>query len=729
MVQESTGFRFTISKKLFAGFVTQIGLVCVVGLIGLYFITEIETKLNEITDVSAPTVETADDLVMNIWEATKVAEEIIADEELEDVQALRTEFYEFEEAFKVTYQDLEALVTDESLLDELARIEEVHGRYIENSTTMINAHIEELEEEAKADILLEGFDQIGGELIIMLDEFANENEAEMQAVENRGDALVASGQATASQLNDLLGSLFEEDYPVVEAALKLQRIVMEMQDTAGEYMAIEDPADLPASLENFQALANGSQQYFDILHALAESEEDKSDAVQLTETFERWVSTARQDEQLFDTHRDYLSAEQIADEFTEKLEMDADALADVLDVVGEKADSLNDSADEEAAAVVGNAIAMIAAGIAGAAGIGLFLILFTNRTVIRDLNKISDVMTRFAENDLEHEVPGVGRPDEIGDMAGSVQVFKVNAVEMQRLQEEQKLAEARAEEERRKTMDNLASTFESTVLGIVDQVSTAASSLETTSVEMANSAAKTLVSAQEVDSKSSEASQSVDSVADNTDELSKSIVEISSQIDHSTRIAEKAVVEAQRSGEIINGLEQAVHSINSVVSLINDIAEQTNLLALNATIEAARAGDAGKGFAVVASEVKNLATQTAKATSSIIDEVASIQNESKEAVNAIQSIQTVIGEISDISTSIASAMEQQTAATNEISRSVDVTKVSSKTVANDIATVIDATRATESAAKQVLDSSNGLVAQSSTLKEEVQEFLKKARMG
>ena len=719
--------RFTIAGKLFAGFSVLILLVAVVGSVGLFFLNSIEDKLNGITDVSAPTVETADDLVMNIWEATKVAEEIIADEELSDIAPLYEEFVQFGKEFKVSYDELAELVTDEAFKDELQRVADTHAIYLDNTEKMHAAHVDELMEEEKADRLLDEFDVIGGQLITMLDEFAIENEAEMQKVEDQGDAMIEAGNASAVALNDLLGSLFEQDYPVVEAALKLQRLVMEMQDTAGEYMAVEDAGELGAVQENFMALADSAGELIAVLKQFAETQEDRDDADRLEDTFSKWVFAANQEEQLFDTHRDMLAAETLADELTEALETNADSIADNLDVVIDRADALNDSADEEAAEVMGLAIIVVLSGIVIAVVIGVGLIIFLGRTVTSQLTRMAASMDDLSAGKLETEIPGLGRNDEIGDMAGAVQVFKENAIKVQKLQEEQAEAEAKAEEEKRAAMTNLANSFEEAVMGIVDEVSNSAQAMQDVSGKMAATASQTLSSAKEVNTTSAGAAENAQNVASLTVELSSSISEIASQVDHSSRIAGQAVSEANRSSEIVAGLDRAATEISNVVSLISDIAEQTNLLALNATIEAARAGDAGKGFAVVASEVKSLASETARATDSITAQIGSIQKESKEAVKAISSIQNVIGTMSEISTSIASAMEEQNAATGEISRSVQVSQKGSEKVSSEISSVMKATSETEDAARTVLDSTNGLSQQSQNLKTEVGAFLNKVR--
>lgn len=724
----------TIEKKLILGFAAMALIALVVGGTGTYYINQINTKLNNITDVTAPTVETADDLVMNIWEATKVAEEIIADEELEDIAELTVEFEELRKIFVEANAELDKLVTDQDLLDELEKVDTEHAEFLVNTDRMIKAHVLELEEEIRADELLDAFDDIGARLIVLLEEFSVENEEEMAAVEEEADRLVARGTATAERLNDLLGGLFEEDYPVVEAALKLQRLVLEMQDTAGEYMAIENPEELKVSGEEFLRLGESAQPYFDVLHRLAESEEDKDDAKVLEETFDNWISSANKDEQLFDTHRDMLQAEYEADAATEALELDADAIAATLDVIINKADSINDSADEVAAEFVLAARTIIITLVSAGLVISVLLIYLMRKTVTQPMRGMTVSMKNLADGQTDLEVPSLGRSDELGDMAQAVQVFKDNAVEMKRLEAEQAKAEAeqakaeeRAEAEKRKAMNDMADGFEATVSKIVDGVSNAAESLRGTSEEMVSMAEDTKRNSNEVAQSAAMASENVGSVSASTEEMTASIKEINQQVHNSMKIADNAVKEAEQSLDIINGLAESSQRIGDVINLINDIAEQTNLLALNATIEAARAGESGKGFAVVASEVKSLANQTAKATDEISQQIDSVRNETSDAVKAMESIQRVIGEINEVSTAIAGAVEEQSAATEEIVRSVQEAERGTSTVSSSITTVSSAAEQTESALTGVLESAGDLSQQSSVLRSEVDKFVSTVR--
>ena len=293
---------------------------------------------------------------------------------------------------------------------------------------------------------------------------------------------------------------------------------------------------------------------------------------------------------------------------------------------------------------------------------------------------ITGVMRNLAEGRLDTEVPGVGRRDEVGQMADAVEVFKTNAVACRRLEAEQKEQEVRTAAQRKADTDRLADEFEAAVGKIIETVSSAAGALEVSATDLTGTASRSQERATLVAAASEEASANVQSVASATEEMTSSVNEISRQVQESARIAHEAVDQAQKTNDRVGELAKAASRIGDVVELINTIAGQTNLLALNATIEAARAGEAGRGFAVVASEVKALAEQTAKATGEIGQQIAGIQSATHESVDAIQTIGATIGRMSEISATIASAVEEQGAATQEISRNVQQAAIGTQEV-------------------------------------------------
>ncbi|WP_316980306.1 methyl-accepting chemotaxis protein [Shumkonia mesophila] len=366
-------------------------------------------------------------------------------------------------------------------------------------------------------------------------------------------------------------------------------------------------------------------------------------------------------------------------------------------------------------------------GTLGALVLGILLAFFIGRSVSRPIRELMAAMKLLAAGNLDVALPALERHDEIGEMAGTVQIFKENANEKVRLEAEQEEKDRQAEAEKRAAMLKLADTFEASVGHVVGQVSSAATEMQSSSEAMSATAEETTRQASAVAAASEQASANVETVASAAEELSSSIAEIGRQVTQASQIASAAVSEAEQTNVKVQGLAQAANKIGEVVALITDIAEQTNLLALNATIEAARAGDAGKGFAVVASEVKNLANQTAKATDEIGAQIAGIQSATQEAVSAIDSITKTISQINEVNSGVASAVEEQGAATQEIARNVEQAAAGTQEVSANIGGVSAAANETGTAAGQINKAAGDLSRQSETLRAEVDKFLASVR--
>jgi methyl-accepting chemotaxis protein len=353
---------------------------------------------------------------------------------------------------------------------------------------------------------------------------------------------------------------------------------------------------------------------------------------------------------------------------------------------------------------------------------------FSFFTIARPMRALTVAMEELAGGNFAVVLPGLGRKDEVGGVAGAVEKFKVVSEQKARDEAEARIKQDQVLARQRKAdMIKLADEFEGAVGEIVETVSSASTELEASAGTLTRTAERAQEVTTTVAAASEEASTNVQSVASATEELSSSVNEISRQVQESARMANEAVDQARTTNDRVGELSKAASRIGDVVELINTIAGQTNLLALNATIEAARAGEAGRGFAVVASEVKALAEQTAKATGEIGQQITGIQAATQDSVNAIREISGTIERLSEIASTIASAVEEQGAATQEISRNVQQAAEGTHMVSSNIVDVQRGAGETGSASAQVLSAAQSLSRDSNRLKLEVGKFLDTVR--
>ena len=345
------------------------------------------------------------------------------------------------------------------------------------------------------------------------------------------------------------------------------------------------------------------------------------------------------------------------------------------------------------------------------------------RGMSRPLTAITAVMNRLSSGDTNVAIPGGDRRDELGTMAMAVDVFRRNMIEAGAMREAQEAAKAQAELDKRALQRQMADRFEADVKSVVGAVAKATQDMQRVAGEITSSVNGTSERATAAAAASEEASASVSTVAAATEELASSVAEIGRQVTHSSGVADDAVVKAGQATEMVAGLTAAGEKIGDVLRLIGAIASQTNLLALNATIAAARAGEAGRGFAVVASEVKELASQTAKATEEIAGQVTAIQAATGDCVTAIGGISDTIREISGIATTIAAAVEEQDSATREIARSVQQAAAGTSEVSQNVAGASQAAGQSRTLADNVMVASNELSQHADALFKSVDTFL------
>jgi methyl-accepting chemotaxis protein len=367
----------------------------------------------------------------------------------------------------------------------------------------------------------------------------------------------------------------------------------------------------------------------------------------------------------------------------------------------------------------------IAAGIAALLALAATMLLV--RRVTKPLRTLAETLTVLAGGGTDVEVQYADRHDEIGVIARTVDVFKNNRIERRKLEAERINAEKQAMEQRKAELNQFVEAFRGKIGGIIEQVLSSSGQFEKDAQQLSVTAHSTAeMSGQSADA-SRQASEHVRSAATASNELSQSIVEISRRVQDSNTVAADAVKQANATDQRMAELSAAGDRIGDVVKLITSIAEQTNLLALNATIEAARAGDAGRGFAVVAQEVKNLAGQTAKATDEISSHIVNMQRATGESVDAIKAIGLTIERISEITTSISSAVEEQGTATQSIAQGVEAAAGGTLDVAENIERVAQGASETETTSGQMLRSAKALSEVSIHLRDEVEKFLDSVR--
>ncbi len=535
----------------------------------------------------------------------------------------------------------------------------------------------------------------------------------------RESALVVEKQLTRGgsmlryKLDDLAGNAADAELPAIELGAKqVQSQYQAATAMADNFVISSDPAAATSTLARLTFVQNS-------LHAISATDE------KILQTIKEAFGLLADYRQAFTKLVD--NAKSI-DQLTTEMGGSADAIMQGSTAM--KAGLLADQQrlEAESDAIIGETERLIVMLAGGGFLLGAVLAMLLGKGISRPMTAMCQAMRELAGGKFDVVLPGLGRRDELGEMAAAVEEFKVQAVaKAERDAAAQDAHNKASSAARRSELIRFADEFEAAVGAIVSNVSASAVQLESAAGTLTRTADTTQSLSNQVAGASEEASQNMQSVASATEELSASVDEIGKRVRESNRIAEAAVLQAEQTDGRIGKLSRAAQQIGDVVKLITAIAEQTNLLALNATIEAARAGEAGRGFAVVASEVKSLASQTARATDEISSHISGMQSATQESVAAIKEIGGTIGQISEIASSIATAVEQQGSATQEIARSVQNVAQGTQEAAVNIMQVNRGATETGSASEDVLNSAQSLSSESKRLRAELDRFMANIR--
>jgi methyl-accepting chemotaxis protein len=701
------------------------GLIGICGVSGLFFVQGIGATVSIFSDVTSPLLGQTVGLVDNAQRMRAAFLAAVNDDAHTDMHSASA-LTQLDVAAREGLRELRRLADAAKLPVKLDEIETHQEAFVKALQEMLAAHIRDVNAEVTVQDRLTHFEADRRQFDAMLTTIAARAEALMSATEDKAQLQISIGSATIQGLSTLLAQMSEENYPLLQGLYKLIRDVVRVQEAATAYIHLTQPDELTSVERRTTATLGTSREVIDQLALRLQAAESQGYVVKFNEGMEKLRIDLLGPDGVFAAQRQNLMVK--AQTVTlQKVVTDIEgAYVATLEEARQIVREHNEAAKDRAASVVTQALALIGfIVIAGMLTGVIFSVVLSNR-IVRPIQRLTKAMTQLADGALDVTVPSRGRSDEIGDMAAALQVFKDNAIAAGHLVAEREREQA-TKEQRTQKVTQLCAAHEQNVTALLNALNGAAADMRSTSQTMSAIVDETSQQAMAAASASNQATTNVQTVAAATEELSASTAQINERALHSAKIANRAAEETNRAGAVVGDLHVTASEIGQVLRMIEEIANQTNLLALNATIEAARAGEAGRGFAVVANEVKDLAGQTAKATGDIAGRISAIQLATDQAVEAIKGVRNTIGEMREISTFVATTMENQKVAAEEIAGNTNQVATATADVTANAEGVSRSMEATGSAATQVVAAAVDLNQQAEALRTEVGRFLSDIR--
>lgn len=712
--------RAKLRAKLTLAFLCLSGLIGICGVSGLLFVRGIGATVAVFSDVTSPLLGQTVGLVDNAQRMRTAFLAAVNSGHADDQSA--TALTKLDADAREGMGKLRRLFDEAKLPVRLSDIEHRQQEFVQALQEMLAAHVRERTTALTIDERLAKFESDRREFDALLRQIAARAEALMNATEEKAQLQITIGTATVDGLSKLFSQISTENFPLLQGLYKLIRDTVAVQEAATSYVNISQPDKLTLIERHTTAILGTSREVNDQLARRLQTTEAQGYVAKFNETIDKLNKDLLDNDGLFAAHRENLTVKGAAAALQSSVMAIEAAYVGSLEEARQIVEKHNEVAKARAASVVTQALVLIGFIVfAGMLGGIVFSLSFAQR-IVGPIQRLTKAMTQLADGGLDVSVPARGRSDEIGDMAAALQVFKNNAIAARGLVAEREREQA-GKEQRTLRVTQLCAAHERSVTGLLDALNGAAADMRSTSQTMSAIVGETSQQAMAAATASNEATANVQTVAAATEELSASTAQINERALHSANIANKAADETSRAGAVVHDLQATASEIGQVLRMIEDIASQTNLLALNATIEAARAGEAGRGFAVVAGEVKNLAGQTATATGEIAARIGAIQSATEQAVEAIEGVRDTIGEMREISTFVATTMENQKIAAHEIAGNSSQVANATADVTANVEGVSRSMESTGSAAAQAVEAAIDLDQQAEALRAEVSQFL------